>query len=57
MFKPYVGTETVSWVCILGVAPFVAFGFVKYNGMTVENNLCVDKVRVFYAEEVGILFH
>lgn len=32
----YVGTETVSWVCILGAAPFAALGFVKYNGMTAE---------------------
>ena len=31
-----VGTETVSWVCILGAAPFAALGFVKYNGMTAE---------------------
>ena len=34
--KPYVGTETVSWICILGAAPFAALGFVKYNGMTAE---------------------
>ena len=34
--KPYVGTETVSWMCILGAAPFAALGFVKYNGMTAE---------------------
>ena len=30
------GAETVSWVCILGAAPFAALGFVKYNGMTAE---------------------
>ena len=29
-------SETVSWVCILGAAPFAALGFVKYNGMTAE---------------------
>lgn len=34
--KPYVGTETVSWMCILGAAPFAAIGFIKYNGMTAE---------------------
>ena len=33
LLKPYVGTETVSWMCILGAAPFAALGFVKYNGM------------------------
>ena len=36
LLRPYVGTETVSWVCILGAAPFAALGFVKYNGMTAE---------------------
>ena len=24
LLKPYVGTETVSWMCILGAAPFAA---------------------------------
>ena len=28
------GTETVSWLCILGAAPFAALGFIKYNGMS-----------------------
>lgn len=37
--KPYVGTETVSWMCILGVAPFAAMGFVGYHGMTAEQFL------------------
>jgi len=36
LLKPYVGTETVSWMCVLGAAPFAALGFVKYNGMTAE---------------------
>ena len=36
VLKPYVGTETVSWMCILGAAPFAAMGFVTYNGMTAE---------------------
>ena len=30
------GTETVSWLCILGEAPFAAMGFVKYHGMMAE---------------------
>lgn len=36
LLKPYVGTETVSWICILSAAPFAALGFVKYNGMSAE---------------------
>ena len=34
--KPFLGIETLSWVCILGAAPFAVLGFVKYNGMTAE---------------------
>ena len=34
--KPHLGTETVSWVCVLSAAPFAAMGFIKYNGMTAE---------------------
>lgn len=34
--KPFFGLETLSWVCILGAAPFAVLGFVKYNGMTAE---------------------
>ena len=30
------GMETVSWMCILGAAPFAALGFVTYHGMTAE---------------------
>lgn len=36
LLKPYVGTETVSWMCILGAAPFAALGFFTYHGMTAE---------------------
>lgn len=30
------GTETLSWMCILGATPFAVMGFVRYNGMTAE---------------------
>lgn len=39
LLKPYVGTETVSWMCILGAAPFAAMGFISYHGMTAEQFL------------------
>ena len=39
ILKPHLGTETVSWVCVLGAAPFAAMGFIKYNGMTAERFL------------------
>ena len=36
LLRTYFGIETLSWVCILGAAPFAAIGFVKYNGMNAE---------------------
>lgn len=36
VLKPYLGIETLSWVCILGAVPFAVLGFVRYNGMTAE---------------------
>lgn len=36
LLKTFLGIETLSWVCILGAAPFAALGFIKYNGMTAE---------------------
>ena len=39
VLKPIVGMEPVSWVCILGAAPFAAIGFVTYHGMTAEQFL------------------
>ena len=41
LLRPYFGTETLSWICILGAVPFAAMGFVKYNGMTAERFLMV----------------
>ena len=39
LMRPYAGTETVSWVCVLGAAPFAALGFFTYHGMTAEQVL------------------
>ena len=60
LLRPYVGTETVSWVCILGAAPFAALGFVKYNGMTAEkaiyawikSEILMPKKLVFHSTNV-----
>ena len=41
LLKPFFGIETLSWVCILGAAPFAALGFFKYHGMTAEKALLV----------------
>lgn len=34
--RDLLGTETVSWLCVLVAFPFGAMGFIKYNGMTAE---------------------
>lgn len=36
IMKPYLGLETLSWLCILGASPFAALGFITYNGLTAE---------------------
>lgn len=36
IFKPFLGLETVSWLCIAGAIPFAVLGFIKFNGMTAE---------------------
>ena len=41
LLRPHMGMETVSWVCMLGAAPFAAIGFIKYHGMTAEKFLWV----------------
>ena len=39
LLRPYFGTETLRWMCLLGAAPFALIGFVTYNGMTAEQFL------------------
>jgi hypothetical protein len=39
ILKPYLGTETLSWICIFGAFPFAALGFITYHGMTAEQFL------------------
>lgn len=39
LLHPYLGMETVSWLCIVGAAPFAAIGFVRYHGMNAEQFL------------------
>ena len=58
--KDVFGTETVSWMCVVGAAPFAAMGFVKYNCMTAEqfivawvrNEFLVPKRLMFGAKNV-----
>ena len=40
LLRGQLGTEAVSWACMLGVFPFGVMGFAKYNGMAAEQVLC-----------------
>ncbi len=37
LFKERLGTEVTSWLCMLGAAPFAAFGFIRFQGMYTED--------------------
>lgn len=39
VLRPYLGLETLSWVCVLGASPFALLGFVRYHGMNAEQLL------------------
>ena len=34
--RSFLDAETLSWLCMLGAAPFASLGFVRYNGLYVE---------------------
>lgn len=36
LLHPYLAVGTLSWMCILGAAPFAVLGFVRYHGMHAE---------------------
>ena len=60
LLRNHLGTETLSWVCIMSAIPFGALGFIKYNGMTadefivawVKSEILMPKVLFFKAENI-----
>lgn len=49
LLRNRMGTEAVTWACILGVFPCGLLGFAKYNGMSAERFLwVVIKSQVIY---------
>lgn len=40
-FRDKLSLETLSWLCMIGAAPFAAIGFIKYNGMHMEEFIIV----------------
>lgn len=55
VFKPIFGVETLSWVCMLGAAPFIACGFITYNGMTAEK-FAIAWVKSKFIEPIKVKF-
>ena len=55
LLRPYLGMETLSWLCIVGAAPFAAMGFVKYHGMNAEQFL-VTWFRTVILEPKVLIF-
>ena len=39
LLRGRLGTETLSWVCILAAFPFATMGFIRYHGMNAEQFL------------------
>ena len=39
LLRGRLGTENLSWVCVLAAFPFAAMGFVRYHGMNAEQFL------------------
>lgn len=60
VLRPYIGMETLSWICILAAAPFAVMRFIKYNGMPAEqfirawyrSRFCTPKRLVFKSENL-----
>lgn len=36
LLRNYISGELLSWLCMMGAAPFAAMGFITYHGMTAE---------------------
>ena len=54
LLRPYLGLETLSWVCILAALPFGAVGFIKYHGMTAEKFLWAwIKSEILIPKKIG----
>jgi len=62
LLRPYTSTETLSWACMLGAAPFIAMGFITYNGMT-AGQFVIAFIKSKFIEpqkvkfECGTLYH
>lgn len=52
-FRNSFSIETLSWLCIMGAAPFAVLGFVSYHGMNAEQFLWAwIKSEVLYPKKL-----
>jgi hypothetical protein len=55
LLRPYFGLETLSWVCILGAAPFASLGFcILSRHDRRKAALGLDSLRAFGAEALSL---
>lgn len=50
-----INREILSWICILGACPFIALGFVKYNGLNFEDFI-ISFLKTEYLVSKQLLF-
>ena len=49
LLKSHFGIETLSWVCILGAAPFAVLGFITYKSeFLIPKQLTFKPVNFYY---------
>lgn len=56
LLRGSLGTEMVSWVCIVGAFPFAALGFIRYNGLYFEQ-LIAAVIRSEFMTPDKLLFN
>lgn len=55
ILKPFFGVETLSWMCMLGAAPFIACGFVTYKRAYFPKRIvCSLSIRLLLCLEIII---
>ena len=55
LFKERFGTEVTSWLCMLGAAPFAAFGFIRFQGMNAEQ-IVICAIRSLLIKQHNLIF-
>ena len=54
LLRPYVGTETVSWMCIFGAAPFALHGMTaeKFMWAWIKSEVLIPKRLCFHSTNI-----